>query len=99
MIFGLTHAEQKEIDRRYALSRCVVKKWFALFPTQMHDGKMVWLQSYYVLPNIWTNCEGLPEVKSFPPFWFETQRYYTKKEAMESYLYMQWVERGWAKTP
>lgn len=99
MIFGETTWEKLEREQRRLRKKCRIKKWFALFPVELNNGKSAWFQFVYKVPSILPDMRKWEERRvvdledsrafSFPDPW-----YATKEEAKRSFTYSRWETVG-----
>ena len=47
MIYGMNNEQRREYNRRWEAEWARGVKRFAWFPERLHDGRMIWLETYY----------------------------------------------------
>lgn len=94
MIFGKTHVQKQKEKIDHLISQCFVKTKFAYLPTELTDGRFVWLQDYYFLEPILIAEGNEPYYSSL--YCLKEPRYATEEEAKDSPLYKKWKIAGWA---
>lgn len=98
MIFGKTDQQKQEEKRQKLIEKCRITKCFAWLPTEMNDGRTLWLETFFEAPVIYVNsCLEPEEFTCYLLGNNSWKNFYTEEEIKNTLSYKNLVKQGWIK--